>query len=125
MPDDHPLLFPRRDPERIDLAAIKTGLEICFKQIARTCRKLVPFGVWVALSLYVSMACHGRLGDVVLHLGMRLELNDQEATSSSSSRRSRTSPPRTMNTPHRLSGANARSKARNCGILSLIYAIGH
>jgi hypothetical protein len=27
MPDDGPLLYPRRDPERIDLAAIKADIE--------------------------------------------------------------------------------------------------
>ena len=45
------------------------------------------------------------------------------AVPSSCAKRSRTSPPRTTNAPRRLSGASARSKARNCDILSLIYAI--
>ena len=47
------------------------------------------------------------------------------ATSSSSSRQSGTSPRSTMRTPLPSSGANARSKAPSCAILSLIYAIRH
>jgi hypothetical protein len=35
MPDDHPLLLPRREPERIDLAAIKTDLEFIMERLAR------------------------------------------------------------------------------------------
>ena len=35
MPDDGPFLFPRRDPERIDLAAIKTDIECVMWQIAK------------------------------------------------------------------------------------------
>jgi hypothetical protein len=35
MPDEHPFALPRRDPEHIDLAAIKTDLEFLMKRVAR------------------------------------------------------------------------------------------
>jgi len=35
MPDEHPLMLPRRAPEHIDLAAIKTDLEFILEQLAR------------------------------------------------------------------------------------------
>jgi hypothetical protein len=35
IPDEHRLPFPRRDPEQIDLAAIKTDLEFVMERIAR------------------------------------------------------------------------------------------
>jgi hypothetical protein len=54
MPDDGPLLFPRRDPERIDLAAIKTDIECVAWQIAELRRDLVHAAVWAGLGL--SMA---------------------------------------------------------------------
>jgi multisubunit Na+/H+ antiporter MnhB subunit len=54
MPDDGPLLFPPRDPERIDLAAIKTDIECVAWQIARLRRELISAAVWVALGLCVA-----------------------------------------------------------------------
>jgi hypothetical protein len=35
MPDDHHPLMPRRNPEDIDLAAIKTDLEFLIEQVER------------------------------------------------------------------------------------------
>jgi hypothetical protein len=35
MPDEHRSIQPRRDPEDIDLAAIKTDLEFLMEQVAR------------------------------------------------------------------------------------------
>ena len=35
MPDEHGSVQPRRDPEDIDLAAIKTDLEFLMEQVAR------------------------------------------------------------------------------------------
>ena len=35
MPDEHRSIQPRRDPEEIDLAAIKTDLEFLMEQVAR------------------------------------------------------------------------------------------
>jgi hypothetical protein len=35
MPDEHGSALPRRDPEHIDLAAIKTDLEFLMEQISR------------------------------------------------------------------------------------------
>jgi len=35
MPDDHHPLVPRRDPERIDLGAIKTDLEFLIERTER------------------------------------------------------------------------------------------
>jgi hypothetical protein len=35
MPDEHRLSLPRRDPEQIDLAAIKTDLEFVMERLAR------------------------------------------------------------------------------------------
>ena len=35
LPDTHPFTLPRRDPERIDLAAVKTDLEFVMDQLAR------------------------------------------------------------------------------------------
>jgi hypothetical protein len=35
MPDEHRITLPRRDPERIDLAAIKTDLEFIMERLAR------------------------------------------------------------------------------------------
>ena len=51
MPGDDPLLFPRRDPERIDLAAIKTDIECVMWQIAKLRRDLVRATVWAGLGL--------------------------------------------------------------------------
>jgi hypothetical protein len=34
MPDDHNPLMPRREPERIDLAAIKTDLEFLIQRVS-------------------------------------------------------------------------------------------
>jgi hypothetical protein len=54
MPDDGPLLFPHRDPERIDLAAIKTDIECVMWQIAKLRRDLVNAVVWAGLGLAVA-----------------------------------------------------------------------
>jgi hypothetical protein len=54
MPDDGPFLFPRRDPERIDLAAIKTDIECVMWQIAKLRRDLVRAVVWAGLGLSVA-----------------------------------------------------------------------
>jgi hypothetical protein len=35
IPDEHSLPLPRRDPEQIDLAAIKTDLEFVTERLAR------------------------------------------------------------------------------------------
>jgi hypothetical protein len=35
IPDEHSLPLPRRDPEQIDLAAIKTDLEFVMERLAR------------------------------------------------------------------------------------------
>ena len=35
MPDDHHLLMPRRNPEDIDLGAIKADLEFLIEQVTR------------------------------------------------------------------------------------------
>jgi hypothetical protein len=42
MPDDHDPLMPRRNPERIDLAAIKTDLEFLMERLSKlpTCQEL-------------------------------------------------------------------------------------
>jgi hypothetical protein len=54
MPDDHPAIFPRRDPERIDLAALKTDIECVMWQIAWLRRDLVRAVVWAGLGLGVA-----------------------------------------------------------------------
>ena len=54
MPDDRPAMFPRPDPERIDLAALKTDIECVMWQIARLRRDLVRAVVWVGLGLSVA-----------------------------------------------------------------------
>ena len=51
MPDDRPAMFPRPDPERIDLAALKTDIECVMWQIAKLRRDLVRAVVWVGLGL--------------------------------------------------------------------------
>jgi hypothetical protein len=48
------LLFPRRDPERIHLAAIKTDIECVAWQIARLRRELIRAAVWAGLGLSVA-----------------------------------------------------------------------
>jgi hypothetical protein len=40
MPDEYRLTPPRPDPERIDLAALKTDLEFVMEQLARLRREL-------------------------------------------------------------------------------------
>jgi hypothetical protein len=35
MPDEHPFTLPRRDPEHIDLGAIKSDLEFLMEQMSR------------------------------------------------------------------------------------------
>ena len=54
MPDDRPAIFPRPDPERIDLAALKTDIECVMWQIAKLRRDLVRAVVWVGLGLSVA-----------------------------------------------------------------------
>jgi hypothetical protein len=54
MPDDHPAISPRRDPERIDLAALKTDIECVMWQIARLRRDLVRALVWAGFGLGVA-----------------------------------------------------------------------
>jgi hypothetical protein len=54
MPEDRPAIFPRPDPERIDLAAIKTDIECIMRQIAKLRRELVHAVVWVGLGLSVA-----------------------------------------------------------------------
>ena len=51
MPDDRPAMFPRPDPERIDLAALKTDIECVMWQIAKLRRDLVRATVWAGLGL--------------------------------------------------------------------------
>ena len=51
MPDDGLPIFPRRDPERIDLAALKTDIECVMWQIAKLRRDLVRATVWAGLGL--------------------------------------------------------------------------
>jgi hypothetical protein len=53
MPDDQPVIYPPRDPERIDLAALKTDVECVSWQIARLRRELIHAVVWIALGLCV------------------------------------------------------------------------
>jgi hypothetical protein len=72
MPDDRVAIFPRPDPERIDLPALKTDVECVMWQIAKLCRDLVH-----ARSLGRVRAV--RSGDrrhrdvVAARLGVRLE----------------------------------------------------
>ena len=47
-------MFPRPDPERIDLAALKTDIECVMWQIAKLRRDLVHAVVWVGLGLSVA-----------------------------------------------------------------------
>jgi hypothetical protein len=49
MPDDHPMTFPRRDPERIDLAAIKSDLESISAHLAKlpTRQELALRPIWI------------------------------------------------------------------------------
>ena len=54
MPDDQPAIFPRRDPERIDLAALKTDIECVMWQNAKLHRDLVRAVVWAGLGLAVA-----------------------------------------------------------------------
>ena len=53
-PDDRPTIFPRPDPERIDLAALKTDIECVMWQIARLRRDLVHAAVWAGFGLGVA-----------------------------------------------------------------------
>jgi hypothetical protein len=54
MPDDQPAIFPRRDPERIDLAALKTDIECVMWQNDRLRRELIHAAVWAGLGLAVA-----------------------------------------------------------------------
>jgi hypothetical protein len=54
MPDDRSAISPRPDPERIDLAALKTDTECVMWQIAKLRRDLVHAVVWVGLGLCVA-----------------------------------------------------------------------
>ena len=55
MPDEHRLPLPRRDPEQIDLAAIKTDLEFVIERIER-----LPTRKDLALRpLYIMMGSAG------------------------------------------------------------------
>jgi hypothetical protein len=54
MPDDGLPIFPRRDPERIDLAALKTDIECVMWQIAKLRRDLLRAVVWAGLGLGVA-----------------------------------------------------------------------
>jgi hypothetical protein len=49
-PDDRPTIFPRPDPERIDLAALKTDIECVMWQIAKLRRDLLRAVVWAGLA---------------------------------------------------------------------------
>lgn len=42
MPSEHPLTLPRRDPEHIDLGAIKTDLKFLMKQMSRLPTRTEP-----------------------------------------------------------------------------------
>jgi hypothetical protein len=53
-PDDHPAIFPCRDPERSDLAALKTDIQCVMWQIAKLRRDLVQAVVWAGLGLGVA-----------------------------------------------------------------------
>jgi hypothetical protein len=46
MPDDGLSLFPSRDPERIDLAGLKTDIECVAWQIVRLRRELIQAAIW-------------------------------------------------------------------------------
>jgi hypothetical protein len=54
MPDDQPAIFPRRDPERIDLAALKTDIECVMWQNDRLRRELIHAAGWAGLGLAVA-----------------------------------------------------------------------
>jgi hypothetical protein len=54
MPDDGLPIFPRRDPERIDLTALKTDIECVMWQIAKLRRDLLRAVVWARLGLGVA-----------------------------------------------------------------------
>jgi hypothetical protein len=54
MPDDQPAIYPRRNPERIDLAALKTDVECVMSRIAKLRRDLVHAAVWAGLGLAVA-----------------------------------------------------------------------
>jgi hypothetical protein len=54
VPEDHPVIFPHRDPEWIDLAAIKTDIECVAWQIARLRWELIHAVVWGASGLCVT-----------------------------------------------------------------------
>ena len=56
MPDEHHLPVPRRNPEDINLGAIKTDLEFIMERLSKlpTRQEMVRFRIWVALGLCVA-----------------------------------------------------------------------
>jgi hypothetical protein len=56
MPDDHHTVMPRRNPEDINLGAIKTDLEFIMERLSKlpTRRELIRFRIWAALGLCVA-----------------------------------------------------------------------
>jgi hypothetical protein len=49
MPDDHPAIFPCRDPEQSDLGALKTDIQCFMWQIAKLRRDLVQAVAWAVV----------------------------------------------------------------------------